>query len=49
MFTTYVTGKEFLQKVKDKTNQPTTTLAKDMNRYFTKEKTNEDINQGNAN
>lgn len=43
MFAIFITDKEFLKKVKDNTNNPTSKQAKDtsMNMYFTKEKTNE--------
>lgn len=41
MFAIFITDKEFLKKVKDNTNNPTGKQAKVMNRYFTKEKTNE--------
>lgn len=37
----FITDKNLLQKVKGKTNDLRNKQAKDMNRYFTKEKTNE--------
>lgn len=43
MFAIFITDKEFLKKVKDNINNSTSKQAKNvsMNRYFTKEKTNE--------
>lgn len=40
------TDREFLQKVKDETNNPTSEQAGDINRYFTKEKINEEYELG---
>ena len=42
MFAIYVTDREFLQKVKDKTDNLTSKQTEDVNRYFTKEKINEE-------
>ena len=36
MFAIYVTDREFLQKVKDKIDNPTSKQTEDINRYFTK-------------
>lgn len=46
MFAIYITDREFLQKVKDKTSNPTSKQAGDINRYFTKEKINEEYELG---
>ena len=49
MFTVYVTDREFLQKVKDKIDNPTSQQTEDINRYFTKEKINEEYKLGHTN
>lgn len=46
MFATYVTDREFLQKVKDKIDNPTSKQIEDINRYFTKKKINEEYKLG---
>ena len=46
MFTVYVTDREFLQKVKDKIDNPTSKQTEDINRYFTLNPSKREANEG---